>query len=148
MLSPVNAGLVDLERRGEDPAVGRDEVAGLEGWTMSPGTSWSIGKLDERAVASVPRLDDHHLLERLDLLAEALPSWLRPIAALRSVSPMSIDAGRDLGLDEQAEHAGREEHDLHRVLVLAQERLPARLLGGSANLFDPKLARRPRPRPT
>ena len=69
--------LVDLERRrGEDPPVGRDEVAGLDVDDVARDEVLHR-QLDERTVAPDLRLDDHHLLEGghagggLALLAEA-----------------------------------------------------------------------------
>ena len=120
--------LVDLERGGaEDPRVRGDEVAGLDVDDVA-GHQVAHRQLDEIPVATRLGLDDHHLLERgharggLALLAEAH----------RRVQERQGDedhAGRDLVRDEQAQDAGRQQHDLHRVLVLAHEGLPARLLG-------------------
>ena len=57
---------VDLERRrGQDPAVGRDEVAGLDVDDVAR-DELLHRDLDERAVAPDLGLDDHHLLERGD----------------------------------------------------------------------------------
>ena len=58
--------LVDLERRrGHDPTVGRDEVAGLDVDDVARDQVLHR-ELDEDAVAADLRLDDHHLLERGD----------------------------------------------------------------------------------
>ena len=109
--------------------------------TMSPGHELVHRQLDEGAVATGLGRHHHHLLERGD--ARVRLALL--VEAHRGVEQRQADEhdpGGDLAGEEQAEDARREQDDLHRVPVLAEERLPARLLGGSANLFGPYWARR------
>ncbi len=113
--------------RVSDAAVGRHEVAGLDVHDVA-----RHELLHRHLRASSPSRRTLALtiiiFWRAATLASALPSWLRPMAALKQGQADEHDAGRDLVRDEQAEDAGRQQDDLHRVLVLAHERLPARLL--------------------
>ena len=61
-------------------------------------------------------------------LSAALPSWLRPRTAFSTVRPMITMPGRPLLERDDADDRGAEQDELHQVAVLAQERLPARLL--------------------
>ena len=120
--------LVDLERRRrQDPAVGRDEVAGLDVDDVArddaPPSATEASAPSRRTLAWTTII-----FWRAATLAEALPSWLRPIAGVEQRQPDQHDAGGELAREEEAQDAGAEQHDLHRVLVLAEERLPARLL--------------------
>ena len=101
--------------------------------TMSPGTSSLHRQLDEGAVAARLRLDDHHLLERGDA-RRGLALLVEAHRGVEQGQADEHDARGDLVRQEQAQDAGRQQHDLHRVLVLAEERLPARLLGGLGEL--------------
>ena len=120
-------GLVDLEgRRGEDPRVRGDEVAGLDVDDVAR-DELVHRELDEIAVPADLDLDDHHPLEgrrarlRLALLVHRHPR-------VEQGQQDQEDAGVELAGQEQADDARDEEHDLHRVRVLAAERLPARHL--------------------
>ena len=62
-------------------------------------------------------------------LAEALPSWLKPEERVEQRQQDEDHAGHELAGQEQADDAGAQEHDLHRVGVLAQQGPPAWLLG-------------------
>ena len=118
---------VDLEgRRSEDAGVGRDEVACLDVDDVAR-DELVHGHFAELAAAPDLGLDDHHLLEG----RHARRGLALLVEAHRSVEERQQDqhdAGRELVRDEQAQNAGDEEDDLHRVAVLADERLPARLL--------------------
>ena len=118
--------LVDLERGGrDDPAVRGDEVAGLERDDVA--RHELLGRdLPQLAVAAHACLDDHHLLERrhrgrgLALLAEAQ-------VRVEDRQQDQHHAGRHLLDGVDREQAGDQQHDLHRIGVLAQEGVPARL---------------------
>ncbi len=119
--------LVDLQGRGgEDAGVGRDQVAGLDAHDVTR-DEVRHRDLDEVAVAPHLGLDDHHLLEgrgtrlRLAFLAHRQPG-------VEQREPQQEDARVELAGQEQADDARRKEHDLHRVGVLAAERLPERRL--------------------
>ena len=62
-------------------------------------------------------------------LSAALPSWCRPITALTTVRPRTTRPGGHVLEGDDADHRRADQHELHQVAVLAQERLPARLLG-------------------
>ena len=82
-------------------------------------------------------------------LASALPSWLRPRNALKHRQQDQHDAGHELAGQEQADDAGAQQHDLHRVAVLAQEGSPAwllRRLGELVRRRTWRVASRPRRR--
>ena len=123
---PGQRGLVDLERgRRQQPPVGghdvarpdRDDIAGHQ----PPG-----GDLGQLAVPPHPGRDDHHLLQGgdrrggLSLLPQAHDR-------VEQCQQDQQQARAELPERVQAADAGREQHDLHRVAVLAQERVPARL---------------------
>ena len=117
-------GLVDLEGRGgQDPRVGRDEVTGLDVDDVAR-DELVHRDLGEVAVASDLGLDDHHLLEgrgaglRLAFLVHGHPG-------VEERQQDEEHAGVELAGQEQADDARDEQHDLHRVRVLAAERLPA-----------------------
>ena len=95
--------------------------------TMSPGTSSSIGNSTSSPSRRTLALTTI-IFWSAATLAEALPSWLRPIAALSRVRPIrTTPVGTWPGMNRLTMPA-TEQHDLHRIAVLAQERLPARLL--------------------
>ena len=65
-------------------------------------------------------------------LSAALPSWCRPITALSTVSPSTTSAVAKSWMATMLTTRGADEHELHEVAVLTQERLPrrfGRLLG-------------------
>ena len=118
--------LVDLERgRRDDPSVRGHEVAGLERDDVA--RHQLLGRdLPQLAVTPHAGLDDHHLLERrhrgrrLALLAEAE-------VGVEDGQEDQHDAGRHLLDRVDREDARDQQHDLHRVGVLPQEGVPARL---------------------
>ena len=129
--------LVDLEGRcREQPAVGRDEVAGLDVHDVAR-DQLLHRELDEPAVAPGLGLDDQHLLEGGDA-RRCLALLVEAHRGVEQGQADQHDARRDLVGEEQAQDAGRQQDDLHRVLVLAEEGLPARLLGGLGELVRPE----------
>ena len=95
--------------------------------TMSPGTSSSAGTSEicpsRRTFAvmiSIFRSDA--------TLSAALPSWCKPITALSDREPDHDEARAELLQGDDRHERRAEQHELHEVAVLAQERLPARLL--------------------
>ena len=71
-------------------------------------------------------------------LSAALPSWFRPRTALSTVRPM-ITRPVELLQGDDADDRRADQHELHQVPVLAQERLPARLLRRLRELVRPDL---------
>ena len=121
--------LVDLEgRRGEDPRVRRDEVAGLDVDDVAR-DQLVHREVDELAVAAGLGLDGQRLAQgvrgsrRLALLVHA-----HHRVAQREED--EHEAGEELPGQEQADDARDEQHDLHRVGVLADEQRRARRLLG------------------
>ena len=136
-------GLVDLEGRGgQDARVGRDEVARLDVDDVA-GDELVHRELDEIAIAPDLRLDDHHLLEgRGARLGLALLVHGHPGVEQRE--QQQEDARVELTGQEEADDARDEEHELHRVRVLADEHLHGRRLlrrgeGVRAVLRTPRL---------
>ena len=137
-LSPVSAdsSISRVAARMIRPSAGTRSPASTI--TMSPGTSsLHVGDLDDLAVAADPALTTI-IFWSAATLASALPSWLRPRKALKQRQQDQQDAGHELAGQEQADDAGDEQHDLHRVAVLAQE-APASAApsAASANLLAP-----------
>ena len=115
--------LVDLERRGgDDPAVRGDEVAGLEGDDVAR-DQLLRRHLDELAVPPHARLDDHHLLERRDG-GRRLALLVQAEVGVEDREQDQQDPGGDLLDRVDAQDAGDQQDDLHRVGVLAQEGPP------------------------
>ena len=131
-------GLVDLERgRGEDARVGRDQVAGLDVDDVAR-DQLLHRDLDQLAVAPDLGLDDHHALERVCAgLGLALLVHRHPGVEERQQD--EEDARVELAGQEQADDARDQQHDLHRVRVLAGEDLQARCLLGLVERVGPVL---------
>jgi hypothetical protein len=135
-------GLVDLQRgrlqqppvRGHDIArLDRDDVAG----NQLPG-----GDLRQLAVPPHPALDDHHLLQGGDGRS-GLPLLMQALDRVEQRQQDQQDARAELLERVEAADAGGEQHELHRVGVLAEERVPAGfgLAGGElvrAEPLDPR----------
>ena len=106
--------------------------------TMSPGTSSSAGT----SCTCPSRLTLAVMISicfRAATLSAALPSWCRPINALKTVKATSTQAV-DQSWMPITRHDGRaQEHQLHQVLVLPKERLPRRFLGFVGKLVRPVL---------
>ena len=77
---------------------------------------------------------------RAATLASALPSWLSDMTAFSRVRPNSSSAVSPLANDDQADDGRAEQHDLHRVLVLAHELAPAGFLLRLGELVRPVLS--------
>ena len=120
--------LLDLERRrDEQPPVGRDLVAGLErddvARARAPRPGCRRSSPPRRTCALI-----RSIFWSAATLSAALPSWFRPSTALSTVRPMITMPGAELLQRDDADDRGAEQDELHQVAVLAQERLPARLL--------------------
>ena len=125
-LSPVSAASAtsSVAAASTRPSAGTTSPASIA--TTSPGHELLGRKLRQRAVASHPGLDDHHLLKR---------RHRRRRLALLAEPEHRVEQGQQQDHDPRArlldrvdrDHPRDQQHDLHRVLVLAQERLPARL---------------------
>ena len=107
--------------------------------TMSPGTSSSAGistiwpsRFTLAVMISICR--------SAATLSAALPSWCSPITAFRTVSPNTTRAVDTSCSATMLTTRGADEHQLHQVLVLAEERLPTRLLRFLGELVRPVLA--------
>ena len=137
-LSPVSAdsSISSVAAVSTRPSAGTRSPASM--LTMSPGTRSSIASSVEGSVPPDLRLDDHHLLEGGDA-RRRLALLVEPHRRVQEGQGDQDDAGGDLVRDEEAQDAGGQQDDLHRVLVLADERLPARLLGGLRELVRPEL---------
>src|SRR5438045_5299495 len=85
------------------------------------------GQLAELRVARDLGRNHHHLLQRGDA-GGGFPLLVQPEERIEQGEDDQEDAGQQLIGDEQADDARHQEDDLHRVSVLAQECLPARLL--------------------
>ena len=113
------------------PSAGTRSPASM--FTMSPGTSSSIASSTSAPSRRIFALTTI-IFWRAATLALALPSWLRPMAALSRVRAIrTTPVATWLGMNRLRMPAA-EQDDLHRVLVLAHERLPARLLGAFGEL--------------
>ncbi len=86
-LSPVRAdsSISSVAAVSNRPSAGTRSPASM--LTMSPGTSCSIGRVASAASRRTFALTTI-IFWRAATLADALPSWLRPIAALNNVRPM------------------------------------------------------------
>ena len=119
-------GLGDLEGRGaQQPPVGRDDVAGLDCDDVS-GDQLLGRQLGKLAVARDPGLDDHHLLQGGDR-GGGLAFLSEAEHRVEHGQQQQEDAGAHLLERVEAPDPGHEEHDLHRVGVLAQEGVDAGL---------------------
>ena len=135
-LSPVSAASATSSVAADStrPSAGTTSPASIS--TTSPGHELLGGQLGELAVAAHARLDDHHLRQRRDrrgglaLLAEAEHG-------VEQRQQQDHDPGAGLLDRVDRDDAGGQEHDLHRVAELAQERVPARLGLGLGEAIGP-----------
>ena len=104
--------------------------------TMSPGTSSSAGTSTQLAVAADVRRHDQHLAQRGDALG-GLALLVQAHHRVEDRQAEDDQAGRDVLQGDDADHRRADEHQLHQVAVLAQERLPAGLLGLLGQLVRP-----------
>jgi hypothetical protein len=84
------------------------------------------------------RLDQEHLLERGDALG-GLALLVEPEHGVEDGQPEDREPGRELLERDDADDRRAEQDVLHEVAVLAQERVPARLLLGLGELVRPVL---------
>ena len=119
-------GLGNFERGCmEKPPVGGHDVTGLDRDDVA-GHELVGRDLGELAVAPNLRLDDHHLLQRGDCCSR-LSFLVQAEHGVENGEEEQHEAGAVLAQRDDAAHACNEQHDLHRVVVLADERVPARL---------------------
>ena len=145
-LSPVSAASATSSvAAAEHAPVGGHDVAGLDLDDVA-GHELLGRQLRERAVAAHARLDDHHLRQRRDG-RRGLALLVEPEHRVEQRQQQDHDPGAGLLDRVDRDHARGQQHDLHRVLVLAQERVPARLglrLGELVRPVALRAARRPR----
>ena len=125
--------------RSSLPSAGTMSPAAIE--TTSPGTSCSAGisaSSPSRRTWAVTII----IFWSAATAASALPSWCRPENRVAQRQQDQQDAGSQLPDGEEAEHPGRDQDDLHRVGVLADEREPARLGLPAASSLGPNRAAR------
>ena len=130
-LSPVSAAssISSVAVTNRRPSAGTRLPASIS--TMSPGTNCSAFDLDRLAVAAHAGDVLHHLLERgqaglgLGFAAQAQHR-------VEDRQDDQHDRRAHIARDDQVDHGGAQQDDLHEILVLAQEGLQARflLLGG------------------
>ena len=130
--------LLDLEGRGDEQApVGGDLVAGLEGDDV---TRHELLRrdVDPRTAAAGVRLDHEHLLERGDALGR-LPLLVQAQDRVQHRDAEDREPRAELLKGDHADDRRPDEDELHQVAVLAQERVPARLLRLLGQLVRPVL---------
>ena len=119
--------LLDLQRRGhEQTTVRRDLVARLEDDDVA---RHELLRRDVHKLAVTPRMspDDEHLLERGDTLGR-LALLVQAQHRIQHGQAEDHEAGGELLQGNDADDRGPKQDELHQVAVLAQERLPPRLL--------------------
>ena len=134
--------LLDLERRRQDQAaVGGDLVAGLERHDVA-GNELLGGDVHALAVPAGVRMDQEHLLERGDALG-GLALLVQAEDGVEHRQADDHDPGRPLLERDDADDRCAEQHELHEVAVLAEERVPAGLLLPLRELVRPDLGAAP-----
>ncbi len=140
-LSPVSAdsSISSVAAVRSRPSAGTRSPASM--LTTSPGTSCSIGNEasdPSRRTLALTTI----IFWRAATLADALPSWFRPIAALSRVRPMRTTAvGTWSGMKRLRTPAARRTSCIGSR-YWRRNACQRGSLGGSANLFDPYFARR------
>ena len=123
---PGQRGLGDLQPgRSQQPPVRRHDVARLDRDDIA-GHQLLGGDLGQLAIPSHPGLDDHHLPKGGDGRG-GLPLLPQAHDRVEQRQQDQQEARAELPERVQAADAGRKQHDLHRVAVLAEERVPAGL---------------------
>jgi hypothetical protein len=123
---PGQRGLVDLQRgRVDQPPVRRHDIARLDRDDVARDELLG-GDVRQLTVPPHPGLDDHRLLQGGDGRG-GLPLLVQALDRVEQSQQDQQDARAELLDRIQAADAGREQHELHRVAVLADERVPARL---------------------
>ena len=129
-------GLFDLERgRHEDASVGRNLVPRFEADDVS-GDELLRRYLHPLAVAADVGIHDQHLAERGDALRR-LALLVQPHNRVQHREADHDQSGRHLLQRDDADDCRSDQHQLHEVLVLTQERLPGRLFGLFRELVRP-----------
>ncbi len=85
------------------------------------------------------RSDDEHLLQRGDAFRR-LALLVQAEDRVQDGEPEDDDPRRELLEGGDAHDRGADEHELHEVAVLAQERVPCGFLRGLRQLVRPHLA--------
>jgi hypothetical protein len=133
---PGEARLLDLQRRRhQQPAVGRNLVAGLEAHDVARHQVLGRHLVDLAAPPDAGRDDQHlpqrgHALGRLALLAE-------PHDGVEHSQGEHDEPGRHVLEGHDADHGRPDQHQLHQVPVLAEEGVPRGLLGLLGQLVGP-----------
>ena len=104
--------------------------------TTSPGTSSSASISIAWPSAAYPGDGLHHLGQRLDALL-GLGLLAQPDHGVEEGEPGQHHRRADLAGHDQVDDRRHQQHDLHEVLVLAQEGAPARLLLARGQLVRP-----------
>ena len=126
-------GFLDLERgRDADPAVCGYLVAGLDEHDVADHELLGVD-LDRLAAAAHAGDGLHHLGERLDALL-GLCLLTQPDHGVEQGEPRQHHRGAQLPGHDQVDDCRDQQHDLHEVLVLPQERLEAGLLLAAGEL--------------
>ena len=135
---PGQRGLVDLQRgRLQQPPVRGHDIARLDCGDVA-GDQLPGGDLRQLAVPPHLGLDDHHLLQGGDGRG-GLPLLLQAHDRVEQRQQDQQQAGAELLERVQATDASGEQHELHRVRVLASERAPAGLGVASGELVRAEL---------
>ena len=125
--------LFDLQRCShEQPPVSGDLVPGLERDDVA-GHELFGRDVRHRPAATDMRLDQEHLLERGHALGR-LALLVQAENGVEHGQPEDRDPRGELLERDHAHDRGADEDELHQVAVLAQERVPARLLLGLREL--------------
>ena len=117
-LSPVSAAscVSSVAERRIRPSAGTMSPA--SSWTMSPGTTSTAGtsaRVPSRTTCACGTCS----FDSASTLARAFSSWRVPSTTLSTISSATMIAGRDLA-DEEAHDDDRDQHEVHRVLELAE----------------------------
>ena len=121
-------GLFDLQCRGDqDPTVRRHLVARLEADDVA-GNQLLGRDLEPLTVTADVRRHDQHLPEGGDAL-RGLAFLVQPHEGVDDRQAEHHQPGRHVLDGDDADDRGPDQHQLHQVAVLAQERLPGGLLG-------------------
>jgi len=139
---PGEGGLLDLERRGHEQSPVRGNlVARLERDDVSRHELLG-GDVHQVPVSPSVRPDHEHLLQRGDALCR-LALLVEAEDGVEDGEPEDHDPGAEVLQRGDADDRGADEDKLHQVAVLAQERVPCRLLRGLRQLVRPHLTAPP-----
>ena len=137
VLSPVSAASsISSVAATSSAAVGRDLVAGLEADDVARARAPRPGSRRARRPRARARVMMQHLPERRDALGR-LALLVQAHHRVQHRQPDDHEPGGELLERDDADDRGPDEHELHQVAVLAQERLPAGLLRRLGELVRP-----------